>query len=77
MVRDAAAPLVLLVVVVALDAWVYVDARRRQGTDREVSATVAGLTIDRPLAWLVWCVVLFVVAFPLYVVARAHADDGA
>jgi hypothetical protein len=75
-VRDVAAPLTLLAVVIALDVWVYVDAARRQGGDREVRATVAGLTIDRSLAWLVWCLVLFVLAFPLYLVARAHADDG-
>lgn len=75
--REVAAALVSLAVVVGLDACVYVDAARRQGTARQVSVTVAGrLTIDSPVAWLVGCVVLFVVVFPLYLVARSRSSLG-
>ena len=65
-----AAGLIPLFLVVAADVWVFIDARVRQGTDREVSATVAAMEIDTPQAWLAWCVVLFLVFFPVYLVAR-------
>lgn len=62
--------LVPLLLIVAADVWVYLDARSRQGTRREVSATVVSIQVDSPQAWLLWCVVLFVFAFPLYLTAR-------
>lgn len=62
--------LVPLLLIVAADVWVYLDARSRQGTRREVSATVVSMQVDTPQAWLLWCVVLFVFAFPLYLTAR-------
>ncbi|MGN6300585.1 MAG: hypothetical protein ACTHN8_05770 [Angustibacter sp.] len=75
--REVAAALVPLAVVVGLDAWVYLDAGRRQGTACQVSVTVAGrLTLDSPVGWLVGCVVLFVVVFPLYLVARSRSAGG-
>ncbi len=73
---NLAAVLVPLVVVAGLDAWVYVDASGRRGTAREVSVTIAGrVTIDQPATWLVGCVVLFVMFFPLYLLARRHAGE--
>jgi cytochrome c oxidase assembly factor CtaG len=67
---SAAVGLIPLLLIVAADVWVYLDARSRQGTGREVSATVISLDIDTPNAWLLWCVVLFLVFFPVYLVAR-------
>jgi hypothetical protein len=66
--------LVLILVVAALDAWVYFDARGRQGTRREVTATIGALRIDRPEMWMGWCLLLFVFFFPLYLVARRAAE---
>ena len=68
--RVAAVGLIPLLLIAAADTWVYLDARSRQGTRREVSATIVSMEIDTPLAWLAWCVVLFVVFFPVYLVAR-------
>ena len=59
--------------VVALDAWVYADARARQGTRREVTVTIGSMRIDRPEVWLAWCLLLFIVFFPLYLTARREA----
>ena len=67
---NLAAALVPLAVVLGLDLWVYSDARARQGTRREVRARIGSLEIDRPQWWLAGCVVLFVLVFPLYLVAR-------
>ncbi len=66
----AALGLIPLLLVVAALVWVYLDAAARQGTRREVSATVASVEVDTPRAWLGWCAVLFLVFFPVYLVAR-------
>jgi hypothetical protein len=62
-----------LILVVALSAWVYIDAKARQGTRHEVVVTIGSFTIDTPLCWLAVCVVVFVAFFPLYLVARREA----
>ena len=62
--------LIPLLLIVAADAWVYVDAKARLGTRREVSATVGSMEIATPQAWLLWCAVLFLIFFPVYLVAR-------
>ena len=72
--QQLASGLVLLVVVAALDLWVYLDARARQRRGREVSLTVGSLQIDRPEVWLALCLVLFVLFFPLYLVARRETE---
>lgn len=51
--------------VAALDAWVYTDARARHGTRRGVTVTMGSVRIDRPEAWAAACLVLFVLFFPL------------
>lgn len=56
-----------------LDAWVYLDARSRLAKDRPVSVQMGGLLVEGPRAWLMFCAVLFVFFFPLYLVARRTA----
>ncbi|MEO7014940.1 MAG: hypothetical protein ABI130_09415 [Leifsonia sp.] len=74
MAGNVAAGLIVTVMVIAvlaiLDAWVYVDARSRAAKDRPVSVQMGGLLIEGPQAWLMFCAVLFVFFFPLYLVAR-------
>lgn len=62
-----------LLLVATGDAWVYLDASARRGTRREVTATFLSLDVETPRAWLLWCLVLFVVFFPAYLVARRTA----
>lgn len=57
---------------VPLDWWVYTDSRSRERARRPVVARLGTIQISGPQTWLVWCAVLFVVAFPLYLVARRH-----
>lgn len=52
------------------DAWVYLDARFRVEKNRPVSVQMGDLLIEEPRAWLMFCAVLFVFFFPLYLVAR-------
>lgn len=63
-----------LVLVIAADIWVYADARSRQGTGREPGVRIGSLQVNSPEAWAIGCVALFVIAFPLYLIARREAE---
>lgn len=60
------APLLLLVIICATDAWVYTDARARAERGRPVSFSLGSFVINTPGAWLLACLILWVVFFPLY-----------
>jgi cytochrome c oxidase assembly factor CtaG len=62
-----------LLLVAAADVWVYLDASARRRTRREVTARFLSVEVETPQAWLLWCVVLFLVFFPAYLVARRVA----
>jgi hypothetical protein len=62
--------MVILLVVVATDAWVYFDAARQRDAGEPVTLVVGGLRIQTPEAWLVACLVLWIIAFPLYLTGR-------
>jgi hypothetical protein len=61
----------LLTTVLVVDIWVVRDARTRQEQGRAVVATVGPVTLSTPEQWLFCCLVLWVFAVPLYVVARS------
>lgn len=71
--RGLATPLLLLAVVLASDAWVMWDASRRHQRHDDVEASVGPITLNRPEHWLIACIVLWVIAFPMYLVARRRA----
>ncbi len=56
--------------VFATDAWVYVDAGRQRDAGEPVVLVVGRLRIETPEAWVLACLVLWVIAFPLYLVGR-------
>jgi hypothetical protein len=60
-------------VLVPVDVWVYLDARRRTATSAPVRLEVGSFGIERPVQWLAGCVVLFVVFVPAYLVARQQS----
>jgi hypothetical protein len=61
-----------LAVVVPLDVWVWFDARAHIRRDEPVVLSIGSLTLEDPVHWTVACLVLFVVAFPAYLVCRAE-----
>ena len=68
---SAILPIVLmLVVLVGFSLWVLHDARVRQANREPVVVTVLGVTISEPTIWAALCLVLFIVACPLYLAAR-------
>jgi hypothetical protein len=62
-----------IAVLVILDVWVYVDARSRERGDEPVAVQLGSFTIDQPRIWVAFCLILFVIFFPLYLVARRTA----
>lgn len=63
-------PIVVGALLVGVTGWVLQDARSREKEHRPVVAIVLGLTVDRPNVWAALCLVVFAVAFPLYLLAR-------
>jgi hypothetical protein len=72
--RTLLGSLALLVLVVVLDVWVYVDAQRRIDARRPVVASIGTLVLETPAAWFFACLVLWVLFFPMYLVARSNSD---
>ncbi len=68
-----AGPVGLLVVVVVLDVWVYLDAQARASKGRPVVASIGSLALETPGAWLLACLVLWILFFPMYLVARSRS----
>jgi len=67
---NAWGPLVLLLVVLAVDVWILRDARAREVQGRDVVASVGPVTLATPSQWLLGCLLLWVFVVPLYLVAR-------
>ena len=70
--HQALGPLVLLLVVLAVDAGIYVDAERHVAAGEAVTFRLGALSVETPTAWLIACLVLFVAAVPAYLVARSR-----
>jgi len=60
----------LLVVVLTIATWVFLDARSRSRTGVNVVATVGPITLETPGQWLAGSLLLWVFVVPLYLVAR-------
>ena len=72
--QSAAGPLALLVIIAVSDVWVYLDSTRRDEGRHPVVASVGSLTLETPPAWVVACLVLWIIFFPMYLVARSNRD---
>jgi hypothetical protein len=64
------APAVLAVLVVATDVWVFQDARTRSEKGTPVSFTAGEVTMESPAAWLLRCLLIWLIFVPLYLRAR-------
>ncbi|MGC9667383.1 hypothetical protein ACNTMW_12595 [Planosporangium sp. 12N6] len=66
----ALAPLLFMLVIATIDAWVYLDAKARADRGRPVVFSAGSFEVGTPVAWLLGCLVLFVVFLPLYLTSR-------
>src|SRR6059058_2515649 len=62
-------PILIMLVVLAVDAWVYADARKRLQEGDRVTISAGSLRVATPEAWFLGCLILWVVFFPLYLTA--------
>lgn len=66
----AVGPLLAVLPVIASDLWVYEDARRRALAGAPVVLGTGAVRIATPMTWFVACLALWIVFFPLYLLAR-------
>jgi len=72
-ILSAVAPIILLLVVLATDVWVYRDSGHRLARGEPVTVTLGPYRMESPTVWLVACLLLWILAFPLYLVARSQS----
>jgi hypothetical protein len=70
--EGALVPIVILLVVLATDVWVYVDARAQAERGMPVVLSFGSLKVTTPAAWFVGCLLLWIVFLPLYITGRSH-----
>jgi hypothetical protein len=67
----ALGPVLVLVVILAIDTWVYADAKQRADQGAPVVVRIGAFVLETPQTWFVGCLILWVIFFPLYMVSRA------
>jgi hypothetical protein len=67
---NAAAAVSVLLLGLAVDVWIFIDARGRSARGEDVVATIGPVTLSTAEQWLIGCLLLWVIVVPLYLVAR-------
>ena len=67
----ALVPVLVLLVILAIDLWVYDDAKQRADQGAPVVVHIGAFVLEKPETWLVGCLVLWIFVFPLYMVSSA------
>ena len=71
---SAFTPVVVLLIVLLTDVWVYLDANAHLARGEPVVVTIGSLSLESPVMWFAVCLVLWILAFPVYVVARGRSQ---
>jgi hypothetical protein len=69
---SALAPILVLLLLGAIDLWVYVDAKAHSERGTPVVFSTGFLTVDTPAAWFFGCLLLSIVFIPLYITIRGQ-----
>jgi len=64
--------ILVLLAVLALDVWVYTDATQRLRQGKAASVSIGTVRLETPQAWFLGCLILWVVFFPLYLMATGR-----
>ncbi|HVW33455.1 MAG TPA: hypothetical protein VHL53_13025 [Acidimicrobiia bacterium] len=72
----ALAPVAAVVPFIATDLWVFEDDRRRALAGRPVALVAGPLRVTTPMTWFVACLLLWILFFPFYVLARSRPPGG-
>jgi len=63
-------PILVLLALLAVDRWVYVDAKAHTERGTPVVFSSGTFKVDTPAAWFVGCLLLWILFFPLYMASR-------
>ena len=69
---SAVVPVLLLLVILTTDVWVYRDSGLRLAKGEPVTVTLGPYRMESPSVWFIACLFLWILAFPLYLVARSQ-----
>ena len=64
--------ILVLLVVLAIDVWVYADAKERLTRGNPVAVSLGSFRLETPEAWFLGCLIMWVVFFPLYLTATGR-----
>ena len=67
-------PIVVLLVIIGTDLWVYTDARKRTERGTPVALSIGALEVNTPTGWFVACLILWILFFPAYIVTRNQSS---
>jgi hypothetical protein len=67
---NALGAILLLLVVIATDLWVYADAKALSERGTPVVLSTDFLHVDTPVVWFFACLLVWIAFFPLYVTRR-------
>jgi hypothetical protein len=65
-------PILVMLVVLGSDAWVYSDAKERLRHGNRVAVSLGSVRVDTPEVWFLGCLILWVVFFPLYLTSTGR-----
>ncbi|MEO3780615.1 hypothetical protein ABGB16_28155 [Micromonospora sp. B11E3] len=68
--------ILVLLVVLATDVWVYADAKERVRRGNPAFVSLGSLQVETPGAWFLGCLIMRVVFFPLYLTATRRNPFG-
>jgi hypothetical protein len=66
----AAPAILVLLVVLATDLWVYADATTHRDRGAPIVFWFGSLELNTPTAWFLACLLLWIVFFPAYITTR-------
>ena len=66
----ALVPIIVVLLILGTDAWVYHDARTHYAQGDPVICSIGSIQFDSPEVWAVACLLLFVLVFPVYLATR-------
>jgi hypothetical protein len=68
----ALVPIFVLLVLLAVDRWVYVDAQAHAERGTPVVFSSGNFRVNTPGAWALGCLILWIFFVPLYLASRDH-----
>jgi hypothetical protein len=65
-------PVLVVLVLLPVDLWVYRDAKRCADEGAPVVLRIGRFAVATPASWLLGCLLLWIFFFPMYVLSRSR-----